>query len=134
LGSSPCESWEESHARLTTAADPAAPPLRYATYAARSGAARFPLTLRWRRRLLQSSQVLLYTCPGGAIVKAFTCGACGKMSQVKDVKHDAGQTFLVCEHCSAEHTMRKVFGSPGVLPEVRAGPLRGAPRDTSDAE
>ena len=73
-------------------------------------------------------------CPGGAIVKAFTCGACGKMSQVKDVKHDAGQTFLVCEHCSAEHTMRKVFGSPGVLPEVRAGPLRGAPRDESDAE
>jgi len=92
--------------------------------------------LRWRRRLLQLSQVLLQnnTYPGGAIVKAFTCGACGKMSQVKEVKHDAGQTFLVCEHCSAEHTMRKVFGSPGVLPEVRAGLLRGASRDESDAE
>jgi len=43
---------------------------------------------------------------------------------VREIKHEAGSTYLVCEHCSAEHVMKKVFGSPGTLPEIQAGELR----------
>ncbi len=55
---------------------------------------------------------------------AFTCAACARKSRVREIKHEAGSTYLVCEHCSAEHVMKKVFGSPGTLPEIQAGELR----------
>jgi len=56
---------------------------------------------------------------------AFVCHACGKTSRVRQVKVDAGQTYLVCSHCSADHLLRKVFGSPGLRPDVEIVGLRG---------
>jgi transcription elongation factor Elf1 len=57
-------------------------------------------------------------------MNTFTCLACAKKSRVCEVKNEAGHTYLVCEHCSAEHVMKKIFGSPGTLPAIEAGALR----------
>ena len=69
----------------------------------------------------------------GAIVKAFTCRACGNLSRVNMVIHDAKQTFLVCEHCKAQHTITKIPTPNSELPEVQAGPLRECPPDQRKA-
>ena len=66
-------------------------------------------------------------------METFTCRACSRGSSVKHTKADAGNTYLVCEHCGAEHVLKKVFGASGVPPQIKAGPLRGSPPDSGDA-
>ena len=60
-------------------------------------------------------------------METFTCRA-SKESRVLEIKHEGGHSYLICEHCSAEHVFKRVSTMPGAPAEVRITGLR----DTND--
>ena len=49
-------------------------------------------------------------------MKPFDCRACSKESRATWFRIDGGHTYLICEHCLTEHTLREAYGLPSALP------------------
>ena len=54
----------------------------------------------------------------------FVCRACSRQSRVREVKHEGGHAYLVCEHCGAENAFKQVPAPSGSGWEIEVTGVR----------